>query len=118
MPTEKKIILRGWTLEYFSYIKGMKDMKKIFAFEDSVANVAAYQALGFDVMVDDAANGIHYVETDLTDYDWLAALALLEDCQREGLQPAIQHDGKIIDWEDAIEFADKMAAAEPFDENQ
>ena len=93
-------------------------MKKIFAFEDHIASVAAYEALGFDVTMDDAANGIYHVEADLTDYDWLAALALLEDCEREGLQPAIQYDGGFIDWEDAIAFADKKADAEPFDENQ
>jgi len=87
-------------------------MKKIFTFEDSISNVAAYEALGFNVIMDDAANGIYYVEADLTDYDWLAALALLEDCEREGLQPAIQYDGGFIDWEDAIAFADKKANTE------
>jgi len=96
----------------------MKENKKIFAFEDSLANVAAYEALGFDVTVDDAANGIYYVEVDLTDYDWMNVLAVVEDCEREGLQPAIQYEGVFIDWEDAHAFADGKAAAEPFDEDQ
>lgn len=90
----------------------MEEIKKIFAFEDSLANVAAYEALGFTVTVDDAANGIFYVEADMTDYDWLAVLGLLEDCQREGLQPSIEYKGDIIDWEDAIIFADEKAAEE------
>jgi hypothetical protein len=90
----------------------MKEIKKIFSFEDSLANVAAYEALGFDVTVDDAANGIFYVEVDLTDYDWLNALALLEDCQREGLQPILQHNGNFIDWEDAHKYADLKAFEE------
>tara|TARA_R110000822_G_C15324121_1_gene493998 strand:+ start:2463 stop:2750 length:288 start_codon:yes stop_codon:yes gene_type:complete len=93
----------------------MKDTKKIFAFEDSLANVAAYEALGFNITVDDAANGIYYVEADLTDYDWLAVLAVLEDCEREGLQPAIQYEGRFIDWEDAIAFADRKACEEHID---
>ena len=90
----------------------MEEIKKIFSFEDSLANVAAYEALGFDVTVDDAANRIYYAEADLTDYDWLAVLALLEDCQREGLQPTLQHNGNFIDWEEAIAYADRKAAEE------
>jgi hypothetical protein len=90
----------------------MKENKKIFAFEDSLANAAAYEALGFDVVVDDAANGIYYAEADLTDYDWLAVLGLLEDCEREGLEALLQYGEELIDWEDAIAYADKKAAEE------
>jgi hypothetical protein len=86
--------------------------KKIFAFEDSLATVAAYEALGFDVVVDDAANGIYYAEADLTDYDWLAVLGLLEDCERGGLEAILQYGEELIDWEDAIAYADKKAAEE------
>lgn len=90
----------------------MKENKKIFAFEDSLANAAAYEALGFDVVVDDAANGIYYAEADLADYDWLAVLALLEDCERGGLEAILQYGEELIDWEDAIAYADKKAAEE------
>jgi hypothetical protein len=90
----------------------MKENKKIFAFEDSLANVAAYEALGFDVGVDDAANGIYYAEADLTDYDWLAVLGLLEDCERGGLEAILQYGEELIDWEEAIAFADAEAAEE------
>lgn len=90
----------------------MKEIKKIFAFEDSLANVAAYEALGFDVTVDDAVNGIFCVEVDLTDYDWLSALALLEDCERGNLQPTLQHKEDYIDWEEAIGYADLKASEE------
>ena len=85
--------------------------KKIFAFEDQFANLAAYEALGFDVMVDDAANGIYYVESNLTEYDWLAVLALLEDCERFNLQPILQFGDDFIN-EGAIAYADGMAAEE------
>lgn len=90
----------------------MEEIKKIFAFEDSLANVAAYEALGFTVTVDDAANGIFYVEADSTDYDWLNAMAVLEDCQRENLQPTLQHNQNYIDWEDAHKYADLKAFEE------
>lgn len=90
----------------------MKEIKKIFCFEESLANVAAYEALGFDVTVDDAINGVFYVEVDLTDYDWLNALAILEDCKRNNLQPFLQHNGAYIDWQDAYNYADLKACEE------
>ena len=93
----------------------MKDIKKIFSFEDSLANVAAYVALGFDGKVDDVASDIFYVEADLTDYDWLATLGLLENCQKENLQPTLQHKGVHINWEDAIKYADLKASEELVD---
>lgn len=90
----------------------MEETKKIFAFEDSQVIMSGYRRLSFDITVDDAINGVYYVEADMTDYDWLAVLGLLEDCKREGLQPAIEYKGDIIDWEDAIIFADEKAAEE------
>jgi len=88
-------------------------MKKIiFAFEDSFANLAAYEKLNFSITVDDAANGIYYAEANLTDYDWLAVLGLLEDCSRFNLEPILQSGEELIDPEDAIAYADKKAAEE------
>lgn len=86
--------------------------KIIFAFEDSFANLAAYEKLNFSIMVDDAANGIYYAEANLTDYDWLAVVGLLEDCSRLNLEPTLQSGEELIDPEDAIAYADKKAAEE------
>jgi hypothetical protein len=102
----------GWLPPFLFLYLGMKETKKIFAFEDSIASVAAYEALGFDVTVDDVANGVYYAEADLTDYDWLAVLGLLEDCERGGLEAILQYGEELIDWEDAIAYADKKAAEE------
>jgi hypothetical protein len=66
----------------------------------------------FSISVDDAANRIFYVEADLTNYDWMAVLSLLEDCERFNLQPLLQYGEELIDWEDAIAYADKEAAEE------
>jgi len=96
---------------------GMKDLKTILSFEDNLANVAAYEALGFDITVDDAVNGIFCVESNLTDCDWLAVLALLEDCQRENLQPILQHNDDLIDLEKAIVYADLKASEELIDKD-
>lgn len=90
----------------------MKEIKTIFAFVDSLADVAVYEALGFDITFDDAANGIFYVECNLTDFDWLNVLAVLEDCQSEDLQPTLQHKGDYIDLEEAIVYADLKASEE------
>jgi hypothetical protein len=86
--------------------------KKIFAFEDSFANLAAYEKLNFTIEVDDAINRVFYVEADMTDYGWLSTLAVLEDCQNLGLEPTLQFGEDLIDWEDAIAFADTKAAEE------
>jgi len=85
--------------------------KKIFAFQDQFANLAAYEKLGFNIQIDDAANGIYYVEVNLNNYDWLAVLSLLEDCERFNLQPILQFGDDFIN-EGAIAYADRMAAEE------
>ena len=90
--------------------------KKIFAFEDSLANLAAYEKLNFDVTVDDEANGIYYVEADMTDYDWLAVLGQLEECERANLQPSLKVDINYIFYLDkAIAYADQKASEEHID---
>ena len=86
--------------------------KKIFAFEDNLSNLSSYQKMNFSISIDDAANQIFYVEADLTDYDWLAALALLEDCKSFNLQPILKYGEEFIPFEEAIAYADEMAAAE------
>jgi hypothetical protein len=86
--------------------------KKIFAFEDNHINLSNYEKMKFSISVDDAANRIFYVEADLTDYDWMAVLSLLEDCKRFNLQPILQFGEELIDGEEAIAYADEMAAAE------
>jgi hypothetical protein len=86
--------------------------KKIFAFEDNLSNLSSYQKMNFSILIDDAANQIFYVEADLTDYGWMSVLGLLEDCKSFNLQPLLQHGEELIDWEDAIAYADEMAAAE------
>jgi len=86
--------------------------KKIFTFTDALEDVIAFEKLGFKSEIDDAINRVFYVEADLTDYDWLAVLGLLEDCEREGLEAILQYGEELIDWEDAIAYADKKAAEE------
>ena len=86
--------------------------KKIFAFTDALEDVIAFEKLGFKSEIDDAINRVFYVEADLTDYDWLAVLGLLEDCERGGLEAILQYGEELIDWEDAIAYADRKAAEE------
>ena len=86
--------------------------KKIFAFTDALEDVIAFEKLGFKSEIDDAINRVFYVEADLTDYDWLAVLGLLEDCEREGLEAILQYGEELIDWEEASAYADKKAAEE------
>jgi hypothetical protein len=86
--------------------------KKLYAFEDSIANLLNYQKMKFSISIDDVVNQIYYAEADMTDCDWMAVLALLEDCKHFNLQPILQFGEEIIIGEDAIAYADEMAAAE------
>jgi hypothetical protein len=86
--------------------------KKIFAFTDALEDVIAFEKLGFKSEIDDAINRVFYVEADLSDCDWMAVLALLEDCEREGLEAILQYGEELIDWEEAIAYADAKAAEE------
>jgi hypothetical protein len=42
----------------------------------------------------------------------MAVLALLEDCKWANLQPILQFGEELINWEDAIAYADEKAANE------
>jgi hypothetical protein len=86
--------------------------KKIFAFEDNLSNLSYYQKMNFSISIDDAINGIFYVEADLTDYGWMSVLGLLEDCKSFNLQPILKYGEEFIPFEEAIAYADEMAAAE------
>ena len=86
--------------------------KKIFAFEDNLSNLSSYQKMNFSISIDDAINQIFYVEADLTDYGWMSVLGLLEDCKSFNLQPILQYGELFIPFEEAIAYADEMAAAE------
>lgn len=86
--------------------------KKIFAFEDNLLNLSSYQKMNFSISIDDAANQIFYAEADLTDYGWMSVLGLLEDCKSFNLQPILKYGEEFIPFEEAIAYADEMAAAE------
>jgi hypothetical protein len=86
--------------------------KKIFAFEDNLSNLSSYKRMNFSISIDDAANQIFYVEADLTDYGWMSVLGLLEDCKSFNLQPILKYGEEFIPFEEAIAYADEMAAAE------
>jgi len=86
--------------------------KKIFAFEDNLSNLSSYQKMNFSISIDDAANQIFYVEADLTDYGWMSVLGLIEDCKSFNHQPILKYGEEFIPFEEAIAYADEMAAAE------
>ena len=90
----------------------MKERKLIFAFTDAIESITAFQKLGFAYEIDDAINKVYYAEADLTDDDWMAALSLLEDCKRSNLEVMLQFGEELIEWEDAIAYADAKAAEE------
>ena len=88
--------------------------KTLFAFIDG-SQIDSYLALGFSIDRD----GEEYVaEMDLSDYDNLAVLAVLEDCLVHNdikLSVALNYNGKLLNDEEALAFMDKIAAGAPLE---
>lgn len=91
--------------------------KKIFAFEDNIQSVAAFERLNFIISVDDATNGVFYVEADLTDYGWMSVLGVLQECDKVGLEPYFEFNGQLMTLQGAIEFANIKATEEEYEEH-
>lgn len=88
-------------------------MKKLlFNFIDS-DQIAAYELLGFKIEVDDALNDIFSAELDMSDYDLLALLAVLEDCEREEIYPNLEINDNLYIFEEAIKIVDELASVDP-----
>ena len=90
-------------------------MKKLmFAFVDANYKVLSeYQKLGFNIEIDDAFNNIYYVEMDLSNYDMLNILAVLDDCIQNNLGIAIQIDDQLYNCHSDYKLIDNIVAANP-----
>ena len=90
-------------------------MKKLlFTFIDLTdADVAAYNSLGFEIEVDDAANGVLYAELNLTDYDLMNVLSVMEDCKSKGLSPMMELNDELFDFEEGYNHIDQIASEDP-----
>ena len=73
-----------------------------------------YDKLGFDVRLDDPANNEFSAEMDFKGYDWLSVLAILEDCEREGVKPFMVWGGKNYNFAQAMYLADQKASGDTY----
>lgn len=97
--------------------------KVIFSFFDSdVENTAQkFQKLGFDISMDRREEGdegeddieTYYAELDLTDYDMMNIRAILDDCERMGLQVAVEIGDNIYDSVKDAQEIDSLIAQNP-----
>ncbi len=97
--------------------------KIIFSFFDSdVENTAQkFQELGFDIELDHREEGdegeddieTYYAGLDLTDYDMMNVRAILDDCERMGLQVAVQIGEEIYDSVKDAQEIDSLIAQNP-----
>jgi len=83
---------------------------------DNSQALKTYKMLGFDVMIDDEANNEYVAELDFKGYDWLAVLAMLEDCERMGVKPFMTWNGENYEFEEAMKLADEKAAVDDMDD--
>ena len=75
-----------------------------------------YEKLGFTVVMDDPANDILSAELDLTKYDWLSVLSILEDAAYYNLHPMLSYNGKQYSNKEAMQLADEKAAGDTYDD--
>jgi hypothetical protein len=97
--------------------------KVIFSFFDSdVENTAQkFQKLGFDISMDRREEGdegendieTYYAGLDLTDYDMMNIRAILDDCERMGLQVAVEIGDNIYDSVKDAQEIDSLIAQNP-----
>ena len=77
---------------------------------DNRQAIEAYRMLGFKVEIDDPANDQYSAEMDFQGYDWMAVLSVLEDCEREGIEPFMSWNGNEYPFPEAMKLADEKAA--------
>ena len=69
-----------------------------------------YKDLGFEVELDDPVNEIYFAERAKFT-DTMSLLALVEDCQREGLTPMLRYRDKVYtDPKEVYQIADQLAS--------
>jgi hypothetical protein len=83
---------------------------------DNTQALKTYKMLGFNVMIDDEANNEYAAELDFKGYDWLAVLAVLEDCERMGVKPFMTWNGENYEFEEAMKLADEKSADDEMDD--
>jgi hypothetical protein len=78
-------------------------MKFLFAFIDA-KDIPNYEKLGFNVEIDDAYNQVFYAEKDLSTADNESILAVVDDCNREGISVSLDYDGILRSGENVKDF--------------
>lgn len=88
--------------------------KKLFAFVDANFKVLSkYEELGFKIEIDDPANDIYYVELDLSNYDMLNILVMLNECDENNLGVAVDIDGQLFNGKTDYDLIDKIVGENP-----
>lgn len=97
--------------------------KVIFSFFDWDTEDTArkFQKLGFDIALDHREEGdegeddveTYYAGLDLTDFDMMNIRAVLDDCERMGLQVAVQIGEEVYDSVKDAQEIDSLIAQNP-----
>lgn len=129
---KKQLIKEAFRLQQLAGIAPINELdgdssgntkKVIFSFFDSdVENTAQkFQKLGFDISLDHREEGdeggddieTYYAGLDLTDYDMMNIRQVLDDCERMGLQVAVEIGEEIYDSVKDAQKIDSLIAQNP-----
>jgi hypothetical protein len=86
--------------------------KKIFAFVGQAPSLEAYKKLNFTPISIDPILDLCSVEADLTNYGWMSVLGVLKECDKAGLKPGFRFGDKLMNFAEAVEFANIKATEE------
>jgi hypothetical protein len=77
--------------------------------------IESYKRLGFKI--DEQPNNVRIATMSFEGYDWMAVFAVLEDCERMGLKPGMEYEGRNYTFERAYQIADEKAAGDEYDDS-
>ena len=76
--------------------------------------VEAYKKLGFEI--DEQPNDVLIARMSFNGYDWMSVLAVLEDCERMGIKPGMEYEGRDYTFEAAYRIADEKAGGDEYND--
>jgi hypothetical protein len=91
------------------------DNIKLVEYGVSPNQIESYKRLGFKI--DEQPNNVRIATMSFEGYDWMAVLAVMEDCERMGLKPGMEYEGRNYTFEAGYEIADEKAAGDEYDDS-
>ena len=104
--------IQPWLDITYLNIKGAKNLTAIYWKNEALrekrkqARLKKQIEMGFKVEIDDETTKTYYASLPFKGHDWMAVLAILDDCKNYNLRPNLEYDGEIYDFDEAYKLVD------------